>query len=113
MKKYQVVLQQDDVITKLYYIAKNKKEALSKVKRDKASKYQKIVSCYEVVCIQIEDIAKIGLSKACLNELKREGVEIGDIIYGTLNRKNRAVDFVSPKTGVDCMAWLNITCRIV
>lgn len=63
--------------------------------------------------IIIKDIEKSSFSRACLNELRREGIKEGTIIIGKFNPTNKAVDFVSPKTGIDCMAWLGITCKEV
>lgn len=59
----------------------------------------------------IKDIENSSFSRACLSELKREGIKEGMIITGEFNPVNKAVDFVSPETGIDCMAWLGITCE--
>lgn len=113
MKKYQVTIEKDEQFEKTICKAENMKEARKLTKEAYKGQNIKIISCYEMVSVQIEDIAKTDFSRACLSELKREGVKIGDIVHGTLNRKNWAVDFVSKETGVDCMAWLGTTCRLL
>lgn len=106
MKNIKLLLKRTSSLKK--QSAKNMKEARKLTKEVYKGQNIKIISCYEMVSVQIEDIAKTDFSRACLSELKREGVKIGDIIHGTLNRKNWAVDFVSKETGTDCMAWLGI-----
>lgn len=118
MKKYQITIEKEnEQFEKVYSIAQNKREAIKITKAAHKGPHKgqeiKIVSCYEMVSVQIEDIAKTDFSRACLSELKAEGVKVGDIIHGALNRKNWAVDFVSKETGTDCMAWLGTTCRLL
>jgi len=67
----------------------------------------------KAVNVIIEDIEKSDFSKCCLNELKREGIKEGDIIKGFQRSNNLGIEFKSPKTKVDCVAWLGCTCRIV
>lgn len=51
-------------------------------------------------------------SACCIGELAREGVKEGDIIEGIFHPENNAIDIVSGN-GVDCVAWLGITCEEV
>ena len=56
--------------------------------------------------IQIQNVQNDSFAACCLRELKQEGIQIGDIIKGDYNKINKVVDFISPKTGADCVAWL-------
>ena len=57
--------------------------------------------------------SKSDFFKTCLRELDREGIKVGDVIQGTYDEEvnKTAVDFKSPKTGVDCVAWLGDNCK--
>lgn len=65
------------------------------------------------VLIKIMNVNNGGLETSCLNELRCEGVNIGDLVEGEFNPTNKAVDFKSPKTGVDCCAFVDNTCKKV
>ena len=56
-------------------------------------------------------ITKINDDYGCFTELTREGLKEGDIITGIYNPINKALDFKSPKTGVDCVAWIGSSCK--
>ena len=61
--------------------------------------------------VKIMSVNNSGFEASCLNELKLEGINIDDIIEGEFNPVNKTVDFKSPKTGVDCCAFVDSTCK--
>lgn len=64
--------------------------------------------------IKIKDIQQDTFSRCCLRELKSEQVNEGDIIeIDFINPEHDGVDFISPKTGVPCMAYKGITCEVL
>lgn len=63
------------------------------------------------ILVKIMNVNNSGFGVSCLNELRCEGVNIGDIIEGEFNPVNKAVDFKSPKTGVNCCAFVDSTCK--
>ena len=63
------------------------------------------------VLVKIMNVTNGGFEASCLNELKSEKVNIGDIIEGEYNPVNQAVDFKSPITNADCVAWVGSTCK--
>ena len=65
------------------------------------------------VLVKIMNVNNGAFEASCLNKLRCEGVNIGDIIEGEFNPVNKAVDFKSPKTGVNCCAFVDNTCKKV
>lgn len=65
------------------------------------------------VLVKIMSVNNSGLEMSYLNELRCEGINIDDIIEGEFNPVNKAVNFKSPKTGVDCCVFVDSTCKKV